>query len=214
MAWTVITGVVVPWAIPTGPLILPTIKPPVVIPTTVATEAPATITVTVMPLVAISRLTAVVVMIMMPVSAMTVGMEVATWTVAILSTAVTVITPVEVAIPVGIHMEAAAAILTIMPVSTIIAVEPIVSAPAEGPLSIPVLGATLFAALAVMVVEVAGTVTYRTVASGAVSARMRTALVAARRATAARPEASWARTAPAPSAIAPGMIVFFCHQCP
>lgn len=153
-------------------------------------------------------------MVTMPVSPMTVGVEVATRTVTILSTAVAVITPVKIAIPVGIPTEAAVAILTIMPVSSIIAVEPVVPASAEGPLSIPALGATLFAALAVMVVEVAGTVTSRTVASGAVSARMRTALVEARRATAARPEASWARTAPASSAITPGMIVFFCHQCP
>ena len=121
-------------------------------------EALTTIMITVMPLVAtsgttfaISRPTAVVVMITMPVSAMPIGMEVTTRTVSILPTAM--------AIPVGIPVEAAVAILTVMPVSAIVTVEPVVPSPAEGPLAIPVLGTTLFAAFAVMVVEVAGTVT-------------------------------------------------------
>ena len=114
-------------------------------------EALTTIMITVMPLVAITRPTAVVVMITMPVPAMPIGMEVTTWTVSILPTAM--------AIPGGIPVEAAMTILTVMPVSAIVAVESIVPAPAEGPLAIPVLGATLLAAFAVMVVEVAGTVT-------------------------------------------------------
>ena len=116
-------------------------------------------TITVMPLVAIPRPTAVVVMIAMPVAAIPVGMEISTWTVAILPTAVAVVTLVEMPVPVGIPTEAAMTILTVMPVSAIVAVESIVPAPAEGPLAIPILGATLLAALAVMVVEVAGTVT-------------------------------------------------------
>uniref|UniRef100_UPI0026036A63 hypothetical protein n=1 Tax=uncultured Bifidobacterium sp. TaxID=165187 RepID=UPI0026036A63 len=205
-----------PWAITARPLILPTVKPPVITPMAIAAEALATITIATVPLVAatgtaiaIPRPTTVVIMAMMPVSAIPVGMEITTWTITILPTAVAVITPVEMAILVGIPAEAAVTILTIMPVSTMVTLEPVVPAPAEGPLTIPILGTTLFATLAVMAVEVAGTVT-----SGAVSARVRPALVETRRAAAARPEAAWARTAPTPSAIAPGMIVFFCHQCP